>query len=246
MNAKGISPTRLSVVVPAYREVGRVGETVQAIRATLADDWPDFELLVVDDGSPDETALEAERAGATVLRLKQNRGKGAALAKGLSAARGDLLAMLDADLGVSAAEVTLLLPPVIAGNADMTVATFPATPGYKGGFGLVMHLARWGLAHAGAPPMQAPLSGQRVFTRATWERIGRLDAGFALEMGLNLDAARLGLRVLEIPTTMRHRQTGRNLAGFRHRGRQFLAVAQALVRRGLLWPGSRQRSETDR
>ena len=229
------------MVVPAYREAGRVGETVQAIRAALSDEWPGFELLVVDDGSPDETSEEAKRAGATVLRLNDNEGKGAALAAGLAAARGDLLAMLDADLGVSAAEVTLLLPPVVSGEADMTVATFPTVSGHKGGFGMVLRLARWGLARAGAPPMQAPLSGQRVFTRAAWERIGRVDDGFALEMGLNLDAAKVSLHVVEIPTTMRHRMTGRNLSGFRHRGRQFLAVARALARRGLLWPFSGQR-----
>jgi glycosyltransferase involved in cell wall biosynthesis len=232
---------RLSVVVPAYREAGRVGETVQAIRAALADEWPDFELLVVDDGSPDGTAAEAEAAGATVLRLTQNVGKGAALARGLAKARGDLLAMLDADLGVSAADVTLLLEPVVAGEADMSVAVFPSTPGHRGGFGFVLRAARWGLRRAGAPPMQAPLSGQRVFTRAAWERIGRLDDGFALEMGLNLDAAHAGLRVVEVPTTMRHRLTGRNLAGFRHRGRQFAAVLRALARRGLLTPFSQAR-----
>jgi glycosyltransferase involved in cell wall biosynthesis len=220
-----------------------VGETVQAIRAALSDDWPGFELLVVDDGSPDKTSEEARRAGAAVLRLNDNEGKGAALAAGLAAARGDLLAMLDADLGVSAAEVTLLLPPVVAGEVDMTVATFPTVSGHKGGFGMVLRLARWGLARAGAPAMQAPLSGQRVFTRAAWERIGRVDDGFALEMGLNLDAARVGLRVVEVPTTMRHRLTGRNLSGFRHRGRQFLAVARALARRGLFSPFGARREK---
>jgi len=195
-------------------------------------------VLVVDDGSPDGTAAEAEAAGAEcatpvrVLRLARNSGKGAALMAGLEEARGEALLLLDADLRASAAEAVRLLEPVLSGEADMAVATFPRSPGKKGGgFGLVLRLARWGLQRAGAPPMQAPLSGQRAMSRTAWRRIGRLDGGFSTEMGLNLDACRAGLRVVEVPTQMAHRVTGRDWAGFRHRGRQFRDVALAILRR---------------
>jgi hypothetical protein len=50
-------------------------------------------------------------------------------------------------------------------------------------------------------------------------------------MGLNLDAARLGLRLVEVPTGMTHRVTGRTLPGFRHRARQFRDIARLLARR---------------
>jgi glycosyltransferase involved in cell wall biosynthesis len=222
----------VSVVIPAYREAGRVGETVGAVAAALREHvGGPWEVLVVDDGSPDQTAQEAEAAGARVLRLPSNGGKGAALMAGLARAQGEVLLLADADLGASAADVTLLLEPVFSGEADMSVATFPPVPGHKGGFGLVMRLARWGLRRAGSPEMRAPLSGQRALTRQAWERIGRLDGGFGTEMGLNLDAARLGLRVVEVPTRMSHRVTGRDWAGFRHRGRQFRDVALAILRR---------------
>jgi hypothetical protein len=112
----------------------------------------------------------------------------------------------------------------------MAIASFPKAGG--GGFGLVKRLAAWGLRRKGAPPLEAPLSGQRALTRETWQRIGKLDAGFGLEMGLNLDAYRLRLRVVEVPTNLAHRLTGRNLAGFRHRGRQFRDIALCLLRRG--------------
>src|SRR5207249_9424485 len=101
-------------------------------------------------------------------------------------ARGELLLLLDADLRETAAEVVRLLEPLLTGEADMTVATFPPVPGHKGGFGLVLRLARWGVRRAGGPEMRAPLSGQRGLTRAAWERIGRLDGGFGTEMGLHL------------------------------------------------------------
>ncbi|MFN3651525.1 MAG: hypothetical protein ACK47B_18270, partial [Armatimonadota bacterium] len=83
------------------------------------------------------------------------------------------------------------------------------------------------------PPLEAPLSGQRALTREAWQRIGRLDPGFGLEMGLNLDALRHRLRLLEVETEMKHRRTGRDLRGFLHRGRQFRDVALAIARR---WP----------
>jgi glycosyltransferase involved in cell wall biosynthesis len=227
----------ISVVIPAYREEGRVGETVRAVRRAL-EGAGETEVLVVDDGSPDGTAGEAERAGARVIRLPRNRGKGGALLAGLGEARGDLLLLLDADLRETGAEAPRLLEPILAGRADMTVATFPPVPGHKGGFGLVMRLARWGVRRVGGGEMRAPLSGQRALTRQAWERIGRLDGGFGTEEGLNLDALRLGLRLVEVPTGMAHRVTGRDWAGFRHRARQFRDVALAILRRWPLQPRS--------
>jgi len=220
----------VSAVIPAYREAERIGDTVRELHAALArlPDGP-AEVLVVDDGSPDDTAAVAEAAGARVIRLPRNRGKGAALAAGLAAARGRFLLLLDADTGATAPEALKLLAPVLAGEADMTVATFPPQPG--GGFGFVRRLAAWGLTRGGAPSMAAPLSGQRALSRAAWERLGRLAPGFGVEMGLNLDAARLGLRVCEVPTLMAHRVTFRDAAGFRHRARQFRDVLRAILAR---------------
>lgn len=219
----------VSVIIPAYNEAERIVDTLQALQAAL--DGVESEILVVDDGSRDRTGALAEACGARVLKMGRNRGKGAALVRGFSESRGDLLLMLDADLAASAAEAPKLLTPIREGRADMTVATFPKVEGHRGGFGLVMRLARWGLKRAGAPPMRAPLSGQRAMTRAAWEKIARLDPGFGIEMGLNLDAARARLRLVEVETAMSHRLTGRSLAGFRHRARQFRDVAGAIFRR---------------
>jgi glycosyltransferase involved in cell wall biosynthesis len=231
MSASEAGTLAVSAVIPAFNEADRIGATVSAITSALEGRFPgEWEVLVVDDGSRDDTALRAEESGARVLRMPQNRGKGAALAEGFSAARGRTLLMLDADLGESAGEALELLERVLDGNADMSIATFPRVVG--GGFGLVKRLAAWGLRRKGAPPLQAPLSGQRALTRDAWERIGKLDAGFGLEMGLNLDAFRLGLRVVEVPTQLSHRLTGRDLAGFRHRGRQFRDILLCLLRRG--------------
>jgi glycosyltransferase involved in cell wall biosynthesis len=224
--------TLVSVIIPAFQEAATIFDTVRAVTAALGS-YPGVaaEIIVVDDGSADQTGARAAEAGARVVRLPRNQGKGPALVAGLNEAHGALLLLLDADTGESADGVIPLLGPTLSGEADMTVGVLSTPAGHKGGFGLVKALARWGLQRAGAAPMRAPLSGQRVLTRSAWEQIGRLDGGFGIEMGLNLDAAHHRLRVLEVPVEMQHRLTGRSWAGFRHRGRQLRDVALAIARR---------------
>jgi glycosyltransferase involved in cell wall biosynthesis len=94
---------RLSVVVPAYGEVGRIARTVAALRETLG---TDTEIIVVDDGSADGTSAAAEAAGAEqVIRFPVNRGKGAAVRAGMLAATGAVIVFTDADLSYSPAQV---------------------------------------------------------------------------------------------------------------------------------------------
>ena len=79
--------------------------------------------------------------------------------------------------------------------------------------------------------MADPLSGQRALRREVWERIGGFEPGFGAEVALTIDAIRAGFRVVEVPTTMTHRVTGRDWAAKRHRARQLMAVARALWKR---------------
>jgi len=185
---------------------------------------------VVDDGSSDATAAAAEAAHVDrVVRLPRRTGKGSALAAGLREAQGQVFVLLDADLEASAEHWPQLVAPLLAGEADLVVGVLPPMAG--GGFGLVRRLAGLGTRLLTGKRLQAPLSGQRALTRAAWERIGDLDPGWGAEVGMTIDALRAGLRVVEVPVAMRHRPTGRGLAGFRHRGRQLRHVLGALCRR---------------
>lgn len=219
-------------LIPAHDEAERIADTVRAARAVPGID----RVFVVDDASSDETGQRAKAAGAEVLRLLKNVGKGRALDEGLARVRedADVLVLLDGDLGATASQAALLLGPVLAGEADMAVATFPR-PATRAGFGLVKGLARSGIRALGGRagrtfPAAAPLSGQRAMTRACWELATPFAAGYGVEVALTIRALRAGLRVREVQTTMAHAATGRNAAGFAHRGRQFLHVAGALMR----------------
>ncbi len=101
----------LSVVVPAYNEAGRIGPTVRRIADYLRETDRRAEILVVDDGSEDDTAAACERSrepALRVLRLPVNRGKGAAVRAGLAASTGRRVLVSDADLSTPIEELARL------------------------------------------------------------------------------------------------------------------------------------------
>jgi dolichyl-phosphate beta-glucosyltransferase len=109
---------RLSVVVPAFREGDRIADSIRRIRSDLAElqGSGDLEIVVVDDGSDDDTAEQAERAGADrVVRQPANRGKGAAVRAGVLAAGGRAVAFTDADLSYAPRQILRLLEGVESG-----------------------------------------------------------------------------------------------------------------------------------
>ena len=101
---------RFTVVMPAYRAADRVAESIATVRDALAD--IDTEILVVDDGSTDDTAARAEAAGARVIRLPANRGKGAAVRAGMLAATGRAVAFTDVDLAYPPEQLRGLLAQI--------------------------------------------------------------------------------------------------------------------------------------
>ena len=130
----------VSVLVPAYNEEKHIYDTVTAIRQ----DPRVGEVIVIDDGSQDNTVAEARRGGAVVVSSPKNLGKGGALNLGFQHAKGEIIVLLDADLGSSAREMGKLLDPVLQNKADITIGRFPPAK-KKGGFGLVTGLARKGV-----------------------------------------------------------------------------------------------------
>ena len=217
----------IAVLIPARDEADSIASTV-----TAALSIPGVtRVVVVDDGSLDDTDQVAEKAGAKVVRLFGSHGKGAALEAGASRVENaDIVLLLDGDLGQSAEQGALLLAPLRAGSADMSIAAFPRVASGSAGFGLVKRLARWGIGWLGGPfEATAPLSGQRALTRECLATVRPFSAGYGVEVGLSVRALRAGFRLVEVETTMAHSATGRDIHGFIHRGRQFVHVSLALM-----------------
>lgn len=215
-------------LVPAYNEEVSIKATIKALKKITP--LLISEIVVVDDGSTDNTAKVAKKAGAKVIRLETNLGKGTALNHALKNLNGDVLLLVDGDLGDSAIEARKLLEPVLLGEIDMAIGDLPK-PEIKGGFGLVKKLAAWGIERLAHLKVNEPLSGQRALQWYVLETIGELDEGFGVEVGLTIDAVRSGFKVIEVPVEMSHAETGRNVSGFLHRGRQFFAVFRSILKR---------------
>ncbi len=226
----------VAVIIPAYNEAERIGETVTAALTV-----PGVDVVVVaSDGSTDSTVRVAREAGAQVWWSARNRGKAAAMLNGADAVRGidarrpadgpRHLLFLDADLGRTAANAAPLVEPVAAGEADLTIAVF-ANRVKLGGHGFVVRLSGAGIGRAtGWTPAQ-PLNGQRCLTRAAFEAARPLARGFGVETAMTIDLKRKGLRIVEVEVDMAHRATGRDVAAQFHRARQFADVALALATR---------------
>ena len=215
----------LTILVAARDEEDVIGSTVAALRR----DFPDAEVIVADDGSRDGTADAAEEAGAIVLRLPR-RGKGQALSLAERAAPPGRLLLADADLS---GELSSLLD----GDADLNVAVFAERIG--GGFGIAKRVGRKLIGALGGIDVREPLSGQRAVSAAARSRCFPVAAGFGCEVRMTIDVARAGLRVRETDLSLRHRPTGRDVAGFVHRGRQLVESVYACGPLGVNFRGLR-------
>jgi glucosyl-3-phosphoglycerate synthase len=207
---------RVLSLIAARNEAGRVGGTVQAVRAIDAVD----EVVVVDGSSRDGTPEEARRAGARVLVAPAAGGKGASLDGALDrVGPADVYLFLDADLEETAVEGEKLVAAVADGRADLAIGALPRQEGH-GGFRLVKRTAAATIRALCGFSAIEPLSGQRAVAAAVLPAVRPLAPGFGVEVAMTVDAVRAGFRVVEIPVAMRHAVTGRDVAGFAHRGNQ--------------------------
>jgi glycosyltransferase involved in cell wall biosynthesis len=204
-------------IVTAHNEADRLGATL----AALAEAFPGARVLVADDGSTDGGAAVAEAAGAEVVRSERPRGKGGTAtlaAERLLVDPPDLVVLADGDLAETAGRLGPVADAVRRGEADLAVADFTRRVG--GGFGLALGFARWAIRSRSGLELRAPISGQRAMSGAVLQAVVPFAPRFGMEIGMTVDAARAGFRVVEVPVDLAHRATGRTLQGFAHRARQ--------------------------
>ena len=188
-------------------------------------------IYVINDGSTDKTYDMADSVdGIDVVNQYPNRGKGEALYRGLQLALkdSDIIVFADADLEESARDVEKLIVPILEDRADVTIAKFPPAK-RKGGFGFVKKLAGEGVYINTGKRMDTVLSGQRAFKSEVLRRINVRYKGYGVELGMLIDILNRGYSVMEVDVNMYHNETGRDLSGFIHRGKQFWQILTVLI-----------------
>lgn len=209
----------VSFVIPAYNEADRIEKTLRSLKQLSLKK----EIIVVNDGSTDETETIAKKYANTLLTSQTNKGKGTALQSGWVAAKGVYIVCLDADLEESAKEVLALLNPLQEKRADFTISMIQK--GKNAGFGLVKKRVQAIVQRETGIKIEAPLSGQRAFHR-DWLPVllERPYHRFGVEMQMTIDLLRGGAKCEEVPTMMTHREMGRTLKGFIHRMKQWYDI----------------------
>jgi dolichyl-phosphate beta-glucosyltransferase len=208
-----LSDPELSVVIPAYNEALRLPPTLEKIHRHLQ--RSSYEVVVVDDGSRDDTAARAEAAGARVVTNEGNRGKGYSVRRGMLLARGRRRLMCDADLSTPIEELGRLQAKMDEGY-DVVIASraLPGSnvevrqPWYRENMGRLFNLCVRVLALPGLADTQC---GFKLFSaRAAEEAFqgARLD-GFSFDVEALYVARRRGFRIAEVPVTWRNDEATR-------------------------------------
>ncbi|MGA2192197.1 MAG: glycosyltransferase family 2 protein [Nitrospirota bacterium] len=228
------------IIIPAYNEGGGIGRLIKDIRLKV----PGVDIVVVDDGSSDDTALQASSAGAKVIRLPVNLGYGGALQTGFKyvLANGYRYAVqIDADGQHEPSSIPALLEPVKKGEADVAMGSrFMGEGSYKASFarGIGMWLFG-GIASA--------LIGRKVTDATTgFQALGPNVIRFYASENYPVDFPdadvlimlhRAGLKSIEVPVVMYPRTDGRSM----HSGlkplyyvfKMFLSIFVTLLRKTL-------------
>jgi glycosyltransferase involved in cell wall biosynthesis len=218
---------RIALVIPALDEEQTISGVLALVDRTLVD-----ELIVVDNGSRDQTAQKARQAGARVV-AERRRGYGCACLRGIAAVeQADVILFHDADGSDDPAEARQLISRLVEGNLDLVVGSRTLgnvepgalTPIQTFGNWLTCSLVWffWGVRFTDLGPF-------RALTSRALERLDMSDPDFGWTIEMQVKAAQRGLRVAELPVTCRNRQGGRSkvsgtIWGSYRAGRRILEV----------------------
>ncbi len=210
----------LSIVIPAFNEARRLGDTLRRIREYAVGTGQAWEIVVVDDGSTDGTGDVVRQFGAAPLTLQllvnpSNRGKGDSVRRGVLAASGGLVLMCDADLSAPIEEVEKLWPwlargyDVVIGSRDMPDSVLdPPQPRLRRRLAAVFRAVRRWLMLPGLRDTQC---GFKLFRKAAARDVfaRQTVAGWLFDCEVLGLAERLGYRIKEVGVTWRHRPQSR-------------------------------------
>jgi glycosyltransferase involved in cell wall biosynthesis len=193
----------LWIVIPAYKEAARIGTTLRELGSMYRN------VVVVDDGSPDDTAAAARACGVHVVRHPINRGQGAALQTGIRFALlhgAETIITFDADGQHDPADIPALLEPLRKGEADLTLGSrfLGRTIGMPLSRRIVLKLAVAFTRIVSRIHVTDTHNGFRALTRSAAEAIRIRQDRMAHASEILDEICRLKLRFLEVPVTIRY------------------------------------------
>ena len=208
------SQPKILVAIPAYNEERYVGSVVLKARQ-YAD-----EVVVLDDGSTDDTSEIARLAGATVIRHEENKGYGAAIQSLLAEAKKknpDILILLDADSQHNPDEIPSLIKPIISGDSDLVVGSreqqkVKIPPYRRVGLRVLSYFS----GILSREKVFDSESGFRVFSRKAITVLEPRESGMAVSAETIADAAEKGLKITEVPISIAYTKDGSTLNPIRH------------------------------
>lgn len=198
---------QIAVIIPALNEAGNIASLVADTRAVLAAG----EIIVVDNGSGDQTASVARTAGAKVI-LEPQRGYGYACAAGVEAAReADVLVFLDGDHSSRPAEMPRLLQPILDGKADLVLGSRFMGRIAPGAMPLHQRWGNWLLARMVRHIYRIPvtdLGPYRAIRRDVLNGLAMQEMTFGWPSEMMVKAARQHIRLVEVPVSFMPRREG--------------------------------------
>jgi len=203
---------RVSVIMPAFNESSVVYAGLLETARVLKHAKCDYELILVDDGSRDDTFAEAKRAqgevgGIEIVRVPRNIGKGHAIRRGVDVASGDIIVFLDADLDLHPRQINSLFDVLVTNNADAVIGSkrHPQSkldyPWYRKVMSDVYYLlvkALFGL------PVRDTQTGIKMFRREVLDQVlpKLLVKKYAFDLELLVNAHHLKFKIIEAPITL--------------------------------------------
>lgn len=200
---------KISIIIPAYNEEKRLASALDNIISYMAKNYPDYEIIVVDDGSTDNTIKVAEKKNVRIIKNPKNMGKGYSVKNGMLNAGGDYLLFSDADLSTPIEELGNFLNlikehEVIIGSRNLSESNITATqPFYRRALGKIFPLLVSIFVLRGIKDTQCGFklfkkdAAKKIFTKQTI-------AGFGFDVEILYLARKYGYSVKELPVSWKN------------------------------------------